>query len=68
MFNNHKALRNILQSKGFVIIGEFGCKGFSHYVLKFFGKGKRIEMNKNSPTEEDFKNAEKFADKLLESI
>jgi hypothetical protein len=68
MLNNHKALRNILQSKGFVIIGEFGCKGFSHYVLKFFGKGKRIEMNKNSPTEEDFKNAEKFADKLLKNI
>jgi flavodoxin len=67
MFNNHKALRNILQSKGFVIIGEFGCKGFSHYVLKLF-KGKRLEMNKNSPTEEDIKNAEKFAEKLLGSI
>jgi len=66
MFNDHKALRNILQSKGFMIIDEFGCKGFSHYNLKLFKK--RFEMNKGRPNDEDIKNAEIFAEKLLKNV
>jgi flavodoxin len=51
-----------LQNKGFVIIDEFGCKGFFYIGLKTFG------MNKNSPNDEDIKNAEVFAEKLLKNI
>ena len=68
LVNNHKALRNILQSKGFEIIGEFSCKGFSYYNFKLFKTKKRFEMNKGRPNEEDIKNAEIFAEKLLEKI
>jgi flavodoxin len=62
MLGDHKSLRNILQNKGFVIINEFGCKGFFYFGLKIFG------MNKNSPNDEDIKNAEVFAEKLLKNI
>jgi len=65
MFNDHKALRNILQSKGFNVIDEFGCKGFSYYNFKLIKTKKRFEMNKNRPNDEDLKNAEIFAEKLL---
>ena len=61
MLNNHKALKNILQKKGFVIIDEFSCKGFVYFGLKIF------RMNKNSPNDEDIKNAEVFAEKLLKN-
>ena len=29
MERNHKTLRNILQNKGFVIVGEFSCQGYN---------------------------------------
>jgi flavodoxin len=61
MIKDHKALRIILQNKGFTIINEFGCKGFNtNSFLKYFGG-----MNKGSPNEEDIKNAEIFAEGLL---
>jgi len=66
MLNDHKALRNILQGKGFMIIEEFGCKGFSYYNFKLFKK--RFEMNKGRPNDEDIKNAEMFAEKLLKNF
>ena len=56
---NHKALREILQSKGFVVIDEFNCKGFVYFFFKFLG------TNKGRPNDEDIKNAEIFADSLL---
>jgi flavodoxin len=61
MASNHKALRDILKNKGFVVIDEFGCKGFVYFLFKF------ICMNKNRPNEDDIKNAEIFAEKLLKN-
>ena len=58
---NHKTLRNILQNKGFVIIGEFGCPGYNtNSFLKHFGG-----MNKGRPNTEDLKNAAEFAKGLV---
>jgi flavodoxin len=53
----HTLLREKLQSKGYIIVGEFNCKGFNtNSFLKFFGG-----MNKGRPNAEDLKNAEAFA-------
>jgi flavodoxin len=55
-------LKEKLADKGFEIIGEFHCKGHDTYgPLKLIG-GK----NKGKPDEEDFKNAESFANGLKE--
>jgi len=59
--NDHKKLREKLQSKGYVIIDEFACKGFNtNSFMKYLGG-----MNKGKPNEEDLKNAEEFALNLL---
>ena len=56
----HTTLKEILQSKGYTIIGEFGCAGFNtNKFLKYFGG-----INKGRPNAEDLKNAEEFALKL----
>ena len=56
----HTTLKEILQSKGYTIIGEFGCAGFNtNKFLKYFGG-----INKGRPNAEDIKNAEEFALKL----
>ena len=61
MLNDHKALRNLLQNKGFEIVSEFGCKGHDTVsFLKYFGG-----INKDRPNAEDIKDAEAFAEKLL---
>ena len=61
MLKDHQALRTIVESKEFKIIGEFGCKGFNtNSVLKYFGG-----MNKGYPNDEDTKNAENFGENLL---
>ena len=57
---DHSKLREKLQSKGYSIIDEFQCKGFNtNSFLKVFGG-----MNKDSPTVEDLKAAEQFAQNL----
>ena len=57
---DHLKLREKLQSKGYSIIDEFQCKGFNtNSFLKVFGG-----MNKDSPTVEDLKHAEEFAQNL----
>jgi flavodoxin len=57
---DHSALREKLQSKGYLIVDEFQCKGFNtNSFLKYFGG-----INKGRPNEEDLKNAETFAEKL----
>ena len=62
MLNDHRALRDLLQNKGFTILSEFSCKGFNtNSILKYFGG-----INKNRPNAEDIKNAEKFAENLPE--
>ena len=54
---DHSLLRHKLQSKGYIIVGEFSCKGFNtNSFLKYFGG-----MNKGKPDSEDLKHAEEFA-------
>jgi flavodoxin len=56
----HKKLREILESKGFAIAGEFNCSGFDTYgFLKIVGG-----IQKGHPNEEDLKQAEIFAESL----
>jgi flavodoxin len=62
--DDHLALREILQSKGYLIAGEFSCLGYNtNSFLKLFG-GK----NKGRPNAEDLKHAETFAQNLRQSI
>jgi flavodoxin len=60
VLKNHTALRDKLLSKGYKIVGEFGCVGFNtNSFLKFFGG-----LNKGRPNAEDLKRAEEFAHNL----
>ena len=64
MFKDHMALRTLLQNKGLIIVDEFGCKGFNtNSILKYIGG-----MNKGRPNNEDIKNANIFAEKLLKFV
>ncbi|MGC9779551.1 MAG: flavodoxin family protein [Candidatus Heimdallarchaeota archaeon] len=59
--SNHKAIRETLQQKSYIIVDEFNCRGFNtNSFLKFFGG-----MNKGRPNAKDLENAEKFAQNLL---
>jgi flavodoxin len=61
--NDHSALREKLQSKGYRIVDEFACKGFNtNSFLKYIGG-----INKGRPNLEDIKNAEEFAQNLKKS-
>ena len=61
---DHSLLREKLQSKGYVIVDEFACKGFNtNSFLKYF-KG----MNKGIPNAEDLKHAEEFAQNLMQNL
>lgn len=54
---NHHALREKLQSKGYMIVNEFSCAGFNtNSFLQRFGG-----INKGRPNAEDLKHAEEFA-------
>jgi flavodoxin len=58
----HSTLKETLQSKGYTIVGEFGCAGFNtNKFLRYFGG-----INKGRPNSEDLKHAEEFAIKLEE--
>ncbi|NYT16151.1 MAG: flavodoxin [Methanomassiliicoccales archaeon] len=62
--NNHSALREELQSKGYMIVGEFGCRGYNtNSFIKYFGG-----MNKGRPNAEDLRNAEEFAKDLKQNL
>jgi flavodoxin len=64
MVKIHSDLRGKLQAKGYVIVGEFNCKGFNtNSFLKYFGG-----MNKGKPNAEDLKRAEEFAQNLKQSL
>ena len=57
---DHSTLREKLQSKGYIIVDEFACRGFNtNSFLRYFGG-----MNKGRPNAEDLKNAEEFAQNL----
>ena len=61
---DHSPLREKLQSKGYMVVGEFACKGFNtNSFLKYFGG-----MNKGRPNAEDLKHAEEFAHNLIEKL
>ena len=56
----HTALREKLQSKGYIVVGEFNCKGFNtNRIYGRFGG-----MNKGRPNAKDLKHAEEFAVRL----
>ena len=53
----HTPLREKLQSRGFLVAGEFNCVGFNdNSFLKLFGG-----MNKECPNAKDLEKAEIFA-------
>jgi flavodoxin len=57
---NHSALREKLQSKGYMIVDEFSCAGFNtNSFIKLFGG-----INKGRPNAKDLKRAEEFAQSL----
>ena len=57
---DHLMLRKKLQSRGYIVVDEFACKGFNtNSFIKYFGG-----MNKGRPNAEDLKHAEEFAEKL----
>jgi len=54
---DHSLLREKPQSRGYMIVDEFSCKGFNtNSFLKFFGG-----MNRGRPNADDLKHAEEFA-------
>jgi flavodoxin len=61
---DHSFLKEKLQSKGYMIVGDFQCRGFNtNSFMKFFGG-----MNKGRPNAEDLKNAEAFAMNLKQNL
>jgi len=62
LLKDHSQLRQRLEEKGFYVVGEFQCKGFNtNSFLKFFGG-----MNKGRPNAEDLRNAQMFAQDVVE--
>ncbi len=62
--NDHSTLRKKLQTKGYMIVNEFSCKGFNtNSFLKYVGG-----MNKGRPNAEDLKHAKEFALSLKPSL
>ena len=64
MVTNHSVLRETLQSKGYMIVDEFSCRGFNtNSFLRLFGG-----INKGRPNTEDFQHAKEFAQKLKKNL
>ena len=61
---DHSSLREKLQSKGYMIVDEFSCKGFNtnSFLKLFWG------MNKGRPNTDDLKDAEEFAQNLKQNL
>lgn len=60
---DHSLLRGKLQAKGYIIAGEYSCKGYNtNSFLKYVGG-----MNRGKPDGDDFRDAEEFAAALLSS-
>ena len=58
---NHAPLREKLLSKGFTVIGAFGCAGFNtHSCLQLFGG-----LNTNRPNADDLGHAEAFVKNVV---
>ena len=62
--NYHKPLIKILREKGFRILGEFTCRGYStHGPLKALGG-----INRGKPDERDLERVRRFAEEILERL
>ena len=58
---DHKALRIILERKGYRIAGDFSCRGFNtNSFMKYLGG-----MNRGRPNAEDLVRAQSFAKRML---
>ncbi len=60
---NHDAIREKLLSKGFTIVGEFGCAGWNTNSFLRYTKG----LNRGRPNPEDLDRARAFARSLTRS-
>jgi flavodoxin len=61
---DHSTLREKLESKGYVIVEEFQCKGFNtNSFMKYFGG-----MNRGRPNSKDLQNAEEFAQNMKQKL
>lgn len=59
----HKALKRKMLKKGFKILGEFTCRGYStHGPLKLFGG-----IHKGKPDKNDLEMASRFAEQIKEN-
>ena len=64
MAKNHRLIKEKLQAKGYVIVGEFSCPGFNtNLFLKHLGG-----LNKGRPNAEDLERAEAFARSLRQEL
>jgi len=62
--NDHSTLREKLQSKGYMIVDEFACKGFNtNSFMRYLGG-----MNKGRPNAEDLEHTEEFAQNLKQNV
>jgi len=61
----HKPLKEKLNEKGFEVIGEFSCRGFSDYhrIFKLFSG-----VNKGHPNSKELENAKIFAIYLIKKM
>ncbi len=59
---NHQQVREKLEAKGYMVIGEFGCAGWNtNSFLNYFGG-----LNKGRPDARDLANAKVFAQEMKE--
>ena len=64
VINDHSKLREKLESKGYMILDDFQCKGFNtNSFMKYLGG-----MNKGRPNDDDLRHAEEFAKKLKQNV
>ena len=62
MAKDHSKLKKKIEAKGYKVLDEFQCKGHNtNLFLKFFGG-----MNRGRPNVKDLKNAELFAQNLMQ--
>jgi hypothetical protein len=61
----HKKLKEKLTAKGFKVIGEYSCRGFTDYykIFKIFGG-----VNKGHPTHREVEKAKAFALELKNQV
>jgi flavodoxin len=59
--DNHAALRRTLESRGYRVLGEFGCAGFNtNHFLRYIGG-----LNRGRPDAADIGRAEAFAQEIM---